>query len=66
MSKEKVKPSLFVALLPFIFLIIFMLLGTLVYSSPAQIPLILGIAITCIIGHFLVVCQIVLIKKFGL
>ena len=46
MSKEKVKPSLFVALLPFIFLIIFMLLGTLVYSSPAQIPLILGIAIT--------------------
>ena len=41
MSKEKVKPSLFVALLPFIFLIIFMLLGTLVYSSPAQIPLIL-------------------------
>ena len=30
-----------------------MLLGTLVYSSPAQIPLILGIAITCIIGHFL-------------
>ena len=53
MSKEKVKPSLFIAILPFIFLIIFMLLGTLVFGSPAQIPLILGIAITCIIGHFL-------------
>ena len=53
MPKEKVKPSLFVAVLPFIFLIIFMLLGTLVFGSPAQIPLILGIAVTCIIGHFL-------------
>ena len=53
MPKEKIKPSLFVAVLPFIFLIIFMLLGTLVFGSPAQIPLILGIAVTCIIGHFL-------------
>ena len=53
MPKEKVKPSLFIAVLPFIFLIIFMLLGILVFGSPAQIPLILGIAVTCIIATLL-------------
>ena len=51
MSKEKVKPSLFVAILPFIFLIIFMLLGLSLWFSCSN-SIDLGIAITCIIGHF--------------
>lgn len=53
MSKQKIKPSLFVAVLPFIFLIVVMLIGNIVYGAPAQLPLILGIAFTCILGHFL-------------
>ncbi|MDO4690126.1 MAG: Na+/H+ antiporter NhaC [Fusobacterium sp.] len=53
MMRIKRKPSLFIAVLPFIFLIIVMLLGTIVYESPAQIPLILGISFTCILGYFL-------------
>ena len=52
MIKEKIKPSLFVAVLPFIFLIVVMLIGNMVYGAPAQLPLIL-IAFTCILGHFL-------------
>lgn len=52
MSKQKIKPSLFVAVLPFIFLIVVMLIGNIVYGAPAQLPLILGIAFTCILGHF--------------
>ena len=53
MIKQKIKPSLFVAVLPFIFLIVVMLIGNIVYGAPAQLPLILGIAFTCILGHFL-------------
>ena len=53
MSKQKIKPSLFVAVLPFIFLIVVMLIGNIVYGAPAQLPLILGITFTCILGHFL-------------
>ena len=53
MSKQKIKPSLFVAVLPFIFLIVVMLIGNIVYGAPAQLPLILGIAFTCILGYFL-------------
>ena len=53
MSKQKIKPSLFVAILPFIFLIVVMLIGNIVYGAPAQLPLILGITFTCILGHFL-------------
>lgn len=51
--KLKKKPNLFVALLPFLFLIVVMLVGTVIYETSAQIPLIAGIAFTAILGHFL-------------
>lgn len=51
--REKRKPNLCIALLPFVFLIVVMLLGTVVFESSAQIPLIVGIAFTAILGYFL-------------
>ena len=35
MIKQKIKPSLFVAVLPFIFLIVVMLIGNIVYGAAA-------------------------------
>ncbi|MBD8047209.1 MAG: Na+/H+ antiporter NhaC [Clostridium argentinense] len=47
------KPSLMVSIIPFIFLICFMLLGVIVFDSAPQIPLIICCGITAIIGKFL-------------
>lgn len=47
------KPSLLVSLIPFACLIVFMLLGVLVFDSVPQIPLIICCAITAIIGKLL-------------
>lgn len=49
----KKKPSLMVAVIPFICLICFMLLGVIVFDSAPQIPLIICCTITAIIGKFL-------------
>lgn len=48
--QQRKKPTLLVALLPFLILIICMLVGSIVYSVPAQLSLIIGIAFTAIIG----------------
>ncbi|GAA0126475.1 Na+/H+ antiporter NhaC [Clostridium senegalense] len=47
------KPSLMVSLIPFISLIVFMLLGVIVFDSAPQIPLIICCVITAFIGKFL-------------
>ncbi|MDU4891398.1 MAG: Na+/H+ antiporter NhaC [Clostridium sp.] len=47
------KPSLLVSMIPFACLIVFMLLGVLVFDSVPQIPLIICCAITAIIGKLL-------------
>lgn len=52
-KSKAIQPSLFVALLPFIFLIIFMLIGVVILEVEAHIPLIASCIITAIIGHFL-------------
>ncbi len=52
-GKEIKKPSLLIAVIPFVCLICFMLLGVLVFDSAPQIPLVICCAITAIIGKFL-------------
>ena len=52
-EKQVKKPSLPVAILPFIFLIVCMLVGTLKFEAPAQLSLIVGIAFTALIGKSL-------------
>ena len=52
-EKQVKKPSLLVAMLPFVFLIGCMLVGTLKFEAPAQISLIVGIAFTALIGKSL-------------
>lgn len=47
------KPSLLVSMIPFACLIVFMLLGVLVFDSVPQIPLMICCAITAIIGKLL-------------
>lgn len=55
MNKGKTikKPSLLISVIPFVCLIVFMLLGVLVFDSAPQIPLVICCAITSIIGKFL-------------
>ncbi len=55
MNKGKAikKPSLLISVIPFVCLIVFMLLGVLVFDSAPQIPLVICCAITAIIGKFL-------------
>lgn len=55
MNKGKTikKPSLLISVIPFVCLIVFMLLGVLVFDSAPQIPLVICCAITAIIGKFL-------------
>lgn len=55
MNKAKTikKPSLLISVIPFVCLIVFMLLGVLVFDSAPQIPLVICCAITAIIGKFL-------------
>ncbi|WP_346885151.1 Na+/H+ antiporter NhaC [Clostridium sp. UBA4395] len=52
-GKKIKKPSLLIAVIPFVCLICFMLLGVLVFDSAPQIPLVICCAITAIIGKFL-------------
>ncbi len=52
-EETKKKPSLMVAMIPFICLICFMLLGVIVFDSAPQIPLIICCTITAIIGKIL-------------
>lgn len=52
-EKQVKKPSLPVAILPFVFLIVCMLVGTLKFEAPAQLSLIIGIAFTALIGKSL-------------
>jgi len=52
-GKEIKKPSLLIAVIPFVCLICFMLLGVLVFDSAPQIQLVICCAITAIIGKFL-------------
>lgn len=51
--RETKKPSLFLALLPFICLVFFMLIGVLVLGSEPQISLIATMIITAFIGKYL-------------
>ena len=50
---EKKKPSLILSLIPFLALVVFMLVGVLVFESEPQISLILAMIITAFIGKYL-------------